>query len=183
MTCSIFIASTTATCWPGRTSSPTATLIATIVPWIGDATPGRPVGPDHVRDFVLGRPRRLPARPSPGRVVREQRQRIAALHPRPGEPGLARRVRGGSTIALPMTRRRRASVADVFIDPARVNLAGNEIRDAPGCCAGTGCWCRRPRAGIRSAREQARVTAAAKSGRGECAITLASSESNAPDVR
>ena len=84
MTCSIFIASTTAIGWPWRTASPTATWMATRVPWIGEATPAAPSGPvtpgvspslDH-GGLVRLHPR----------VVREQRQRIAAFHPRPGEP-------------------------------------------------------------------------------------------------
>ena len=94
-------------------------------PLDGRCDPGRPIGPDHVRDFVPRWPRRL-LLGFHGRVVLEQGQRIAALHPRPREPRLRARPRQFD-IPLPRLDGTR-QLGDVVIHPARVNLAGNEIR-------------------------------------------------------
>ena len=45
--CSIFIASRTAICWPGRTASPSATSIDTTVPCKGAQTATVPSGPSR----------------------------------------------------------------------------------------------------------------------------------------
>jgi hypothetical protein len=58
--------------------------------------------------------------------VLEQGQRIAALHPRPRKPRLRARP-GRFDISLPRHGGTR-QLGDVVIHPARVNLAGNEIR-------------------------------------------------------
>ena len=89
ITCSIFIASTTAICWPWRTSSPTATSMATMVPWIGEATPAEPSGP--VGATASSSTCAVACSAFTWRVVREQREWIATLDPGPGEPAIVGR--------------------------------------------------------------------------------------------
>ncbi len=60
------------------------------------------------------------------RVVREQGQRIAALHPRPRKPRLRARLGRLDIPVLELGGMRQ--LGDVIIHPARVNLAGKEIR-------------------------------------------------------
>ena len=127
MTCSIFIASTTATCWPWRTSSPTATLMATMVPWMGDATPAEPSGPImSAASSSAGRAAACSAFTWPRRARTRPADRGSSPAPRRTRLRAARRARFDEP--LPMTRRSRASVGDVLIHPARVDAAGDEIR-------------------------------------------------------
>ncbi len=136
MTCSIFIASTTATCWPCRTASPSATLIATMVPWIGEATPTDPSGPVRSGASIIGLRLRRSLRLHRG-VVGEQRQRVLALDAGAGEARAALRA-----ICAAGTKRCRcsagaASVGDMLIEPAGVNACRPRNPDAPARCAGT----------------------------------------------
>ncbi len=123
MTCSIFIASTTATGWSFRTASPSATWMATIRPWMGDATPSEPSGP--VSAGCVRRNGRLLGLDRG--VVREQGQRIAAFDARTGKSGVARRRprRFHEALALRQAGRQHG---DVLVNPSCMHIAAGEIR-------------------------------------------------------
>ena len=180
MTCSIFIASTTATCWP------CAHLVAVgdvdrnnrALNRRGDAD--RTVGTGQIRrassladvDVLFGLHRC---------IVREQRQRIAAVDPRAGETGVARRralpLRQSADAARPGPRAPRCA--------RRSSGCGRDRRRNRGCAR---MLRRKPMLVVTPSRRNSlsarvsRPTATAKSGDGECAITLASSESKEPEV-
>ena len=155
MTCSIFIASTTATCWPWRTASPSFTSIATMVPWMGDATPTEPSGPARsgassstcvcaaAPPSSPHRARTAPAdrcssrsrRRSPRRVtqpVRPARSAAAARHSRRATPcahrasACARRRLAKSGCARMLRRKR-----DVGGDALEAEFARARARRAP----------------------------------------------------
>ena len=136
MTCSIFIASTTATCWPSRTSSPSATLIATMVPWIGEATPTEPSGP--VRSGAASSAAAADGRSAfTAASCANSASGSRLLTRAPAKPGVASAPAGRrldkalALLALRRERRRRARRASAC-GPCR-----RRSPDAPGCCAGS----------------------------------------------
>ena len=184
MTCSIFIASTTASCWP----------------WPHRVAVGDVDGDDGALDRRGARrpSRPVPSgqahRPRPGGcaarsaftcgVMREQRQRIAALHrarrrdpaSRAGDAAAPPRSAAACSAAAPRATRcaRR---------PSGCGRCRRRSRDAPGSLRRNAILVATPSSRNSLRAREARATASAKSGDGEWAMTLASSESNARSVR
>ena len=161
ITCSIFIASTMATCWPLRTASPTRDVDRDDrCPGSARRRPTEPSGPVS-SGAVPPRPS-LPARLHL-RVMGEQRQRIAAFDPRTGEPAVAcrRRARPRS-VGVAAGGRKCATCSST----QRVWTLPRRNPDAPGWLRRNGMLVPTPSSRNSLSARVARPTAAAKSATG-----------------
>ena len=125
ITCSIFMASTTAICWPWRTSSPMATSMATMVPWIGEATPAEPSGP------VGARASSSTAAVAASAFIFSSCANSASgsrlLTRAPANPPSLAAGRAVSTKRPPPIRDVGDQRGHVLVDPASVDVAGGEV--------------------------------------------------------
>jgi hypothetical protein len=88
--------------------------------------PGRPVGSGRHEGIVFDGRRRL-FRFHLG-VMREQRERIATVDPGPGEPAIAGHRPPRLHEAPPLIRTVGDQRGDVLVDPASVDVSGDEVR-------------------------------------------------------
>ena len=99
--------------------------MATMVPWIGEATPAEPSGPVGARASSSAGAAAC-SRLHLG-VMREERERIATLDPGAGEPAVVGRGPHRLHEAPPPIRAVGGQRRHVLVDPASVDVAGGEV--------------------------------------------------------
>ena len=184
ITCSIFIASITATCWPAWTVSPSATSTDTTVPWMGAGNPTEPSGPvrSGAEASAVAAWACLTVRSCSNSASGSRLSICAPAKPAPPPP----LATGGALT----TKRWRSPLAAAAVARASAWWSRNRVYMRPAAKSGWASTARRkgmfvctPSMRNSDSARALRATASPKSPEGECVITLASSESKLGLVR